>query len=138
MLIFSLRIVFTGVSTTLAGVQSVRLHQLARMVTESSCHRLIILVYNSSWCLLVTYYYDYMFVVNWLNSLKNIPNILAIMSCQCFLGIGGLLFCFYFSILMLLTLRTWSCLETKLQIIFHCYSGHQSLLTHSLYFGYKS
>lgn len=64
MLIFSLRIVFTGVSTTLADVQSVRLHQLARMVTESSCHRLIILVYNSSWFLLVTYYYDYMFVVN--------------------------------------------------------------------------
>lgn len=131
MLIFSLRIAFTGVSTTLAVVQNVRLYQLTVMVTEASCHWLIILVYNPSWCLLVTCYYDYMLVINWLSSLKNTPNVTDYNELSVFPGSKGTSFLFLYW-------RTWLCLENKLQILSHCYNGHQPLLTHSLYVGYKS
>lgn len=94
MLTFRLRSVFTGISTPLADVQSVRLHQLAGMFTEASCHWLITPVYNPSWCLLVTCYYDYKVDIDWLNSLKSISDITDIISCQSFLKMWGLLYSF--------------------------------------------
>lgn len=58
------RCMFTGVSPTLADVQSLRLHKLTSMFTETSCHLSITAVYKPSQCLLVTCCYDYKVVTD--------------------------------------------------------------------------